>query len=348
MIAENEFIGSSSLLQFGEWFNENKSQYSKVFILTDENTSGFCLPIFLEELPFTLEFELLEIPAGESSKCWEITGQLLLAMADLGADRRSLILALGGGVITDLGGFVASVYQRGIDCVLIPTSLLAMTDAAIGGKTGVDLEGVKNLAGSFNFNTKLIHWPRFLDSLPEEEWRNGFAETVKHALINDKDFWNRIYASSTFREEDILHSAEIKKEFINKDPKEKGLRKILNFGHTVGHAIESCMLQKESNAWLHGRCVAAGMCVALKLSAKKVGLDNETSQKVIRWLKDYFLLKELSNIGFDEVQKWLRFDKKNDNGQLRFVLLEEIGQAVFDVQVSNDEVESAWIELFSI
>ena len=233
---------------YSVWIGENSiskldvSQYSKIGILVDENTKEFCLPL-LSEIKKSV---IIEIKSGEENKNIDSCNLIWEALTKNCFDRNSLLINLGGGVIGDMGGFCASTYKRGIEFIQIPTSLLAMVDASVGGKLGVDFNGLKNQVGLFSNPKSVIINPKFLETLPEDELRSGFAEVVKHALIVDKNLWNHLKNNpfqDLYWEEIIESSVQIKNKIVMSDPKEKGERKKLNFGHTFGHAIESYYLE---------------------------------------------------------------------------------------------------------
>ncbi len=337
------FWGTEDLADFDAWLEQSVQSYSRVVVLADENTSSLCVPRIAAELEHLPPFQIIEVPAGEDSKSWEMIGQLIMAMGDLEMDRKSLLIGIGGGVVTDITGFIASIYQRGIDFILIPSSLLAMTDAAIGGKTGVDVSFTKNMAGTFAWPKALLIWPPLLESLPHIEFRNGRAESLKHALIRDAELWTELSIGK--REMDastIMRSAAIKQQIVDEDALEKGLRKLLNFGHTVGHALESLYLDYRLTNWPHGRCVAAGMCVAAWLSHDLLQMPLKQVQEVVGYLRLEYDLHELQEVSLEELLPWLRFDKKNHNGEWRFVLLRQIGQAEFDIPVNHEQLAKAW------
>src|SRR5690606_38544696 len=243
--------------------------YQSVFFLVDDNTHEHCLPLLLSEIHENILIEIIEIPAGEESKAIEIAVQVWETMSETQASRKSLMINLGGGMITDMGGFIASTFKRGIDLINIPTSLLAMVDASVGGKTGIDLNGIKNLIGTFAMPELTLIHPEFLQTLPEREFRSGLAEMLKHGLIHDKNHWLELIEIENFDFISIDYliekSVKIKQEIVEKDPFENGIRKILNFGHTIGHALESQLLQTE-NPLLHGEAISVGMMVESILS----------------------------------------------------------------------------------
>lgn len=250
---------------------------SKVFILVDSNTHIVCLAKFLSHVEFYSPIEIIEIPAGESHKNINTCMQVWRSLRDLSADRKSLVINLGGGVVTDLGGFVASTFKRGIEFINVPTTLLAMVDASVGGKTGVDLDLSKNQIGTISFAKMVLIDPLFLDSLPAHEMRSGLAEMLKHGLIFDRNYWNHLKDLKALKLSDldqlIHHSVKLKHSIVSKDPNEMGERKFLNFGHTLGHAIESyCLENQKQNALLHGEAIAIGMILESYISWALCGL----------------------------------------------------------------------------
>lgn len=312
------------------------AEASKVFILTNENIAPFWLP----EVKFWLGCENavdIIIKPGEQHKNLQTMQRIWKALLKHYADRNALIINLGGGTITDLGGFAASTYKRGIRFVNIPTTLLAMVDAAIGGKTGIDFGGGKNQIGTFAEAEEVLVDPVFLSTLPRREILSGLAEMLKYGFIVDANLLN---VNLENYHDYILHCGEIKRKIVAQDPTEKGLRKVLNFGHTIGHAIESHSLTTESPL-LHGEAVAMGMAAALWLSVKQCGLDKKVMQNFERQLP--LLLSEaelsLTEDDIDSVMTYLVHDKKNEGNQPRFVLLETIGKPIWDVMVDYDTVK---------
>ena len=318
-----------------------KFEGNKVFFLVDENTHEHCLPNVIGNLPDLKEYEILEVEPGEETKAIEIAAHLWMSLAELGAERTDVLINVGGGVVTDLGGFIASTYKRGMPFINIPTSLLAMVDAAQGGKTGVDLGGAKNLVGTFT-DAELIYLnASFLETLPDLELCSGFAEMLKHGLIADENHWkNACNAFPKIDEELIATSAEIKQNIVDEDPKENGVRKLLNFGHTVGHALESYILNRELPI-LHGEAVAAGMIVEAELSKAYCQLSEEEFIDIESQIDKVFFRLPILEENIDEVLEWLKFDKKNKNGELRFSLLEKIGKGVYDVSIPISDVKTA-------
>ena len=239
--------------------------YSSIFILVDENTHEHCYSKFIPKLETTCPIEIIEIESGEIHKNLDTCTGVWNVLTELNADRRSLVITLGGGVITDLGGFVASTYKRGIDFVNIPTTLLSMVDASVGGKTGVDLGVLKNQIGLFANPEMVLVDTDYLPTVTPREIRSGIAEIIKYGLTYDVSLYQTIKENPNLNIADLIHrSIEIKNEVVLKDPKEQNLRKILNFGHTIGHAIESYFLESEFKENLtHGEAIAIGMVAAV-------------------------------------------------------------------------------------
>ena len=330
---------TQNIENLNSWLQDFKGQ--KVFFLVDENTHEHCLPPLLGSLPNLLEYEILEVEPGEETKSLEIAANLWLSLAELGAERSDVIINVGGGVVTDLGGFIASTYKRGIPFINVPTSLLAMVDAAHGGKTGIDLAGAKNLVGTF-VNSELCYLEgAFLETLPKAHLKSGFAELLKHGLIADRLHWEEACRSyPEISGEMIERSASIKMKIVESDPFEKGARKLLNFGHTVGHAIESFLLDKGLPI-LHGEAVAVGMLIEANLSVRFTQLGQEDFEEISQRLDAIYPRLPLLKQNVDGILKWLKFDKKNTNGELQLSLLRNIGEGVYNISLSEKEVKSA-------
>lgn len=320
-----------------------KGKYSAVFVLTDTNTSRDCLPVLRGRIPSTPLTEIT-MPAGEIHKHIGTCSVLWQKLVELGADRHSLLLNLGGGVVTDLGGFVAATFKRGIDFVQIPTSLLAMVDAAIGGKTGVDLGPLKNQVGVIEAARAVCILPEFLNTLSERQLVNGSAEMYKHGLIASRSHWEGLkqFPLPTGIEW-IQESARIKMKIVASDPSERGLRKILNFGHTLGHAVETHFLLKNSeSAWLHGEAIACGMILEAFLSSRVLGLPERELDDITKTLLNRFPRIDIETTDKQSIIDFLTHDKKNINGQVRFVLLEHMAIPRWDCQVSLDQLHEAF------
>ena len=324
-------------------------RYSGIFIIADTNTSQHCLPQFLSVLVTELPIEIIEIEAGEASKSIETCIEVWHALTDLGADRKSIIINIGGGVVTDLGRFIAATFKRGVDFINVPTSLLAMVDASVGGKTGVDLGVLKNQVGVICNPVAVLADVEFLETLPAEHMRSGLAEMLKHGLIADRDYWELFSDLNSLTTEDmtalIHHSVEIKNNIVKLDPKEKGLRKILNFGHTLGHAIESHFLDHpERETLLHGEAVAAGMVMEAFLSMQINSLDIADYITIKSTLKGIFGTTAFSDEDIVAIIQLLVHDKKNESGNILFVLLDGIGNATANHIIGNSLIYNAFEE----
>lgn len=343
----NVVFGLDAYNVLGEYLNEKA--YTNIIILTDVNCNEVCMPYFLAHLPTDVPFEIIEIEAGEEHKNLETCSGVLETMAELGADRNSVVVTLGGGVVSDLGGFVASIYMRGIDSIYVPTTLLAMVDASVGGKTGVDLGGIKNIVGTFTMPKMVVIDVTYLNTLEGRQIKAGYAEMLKHGLIYDQSYFNHLKDISAIDFEDIEtlvhHSVVIKNEIVLADPKEKGLRKVLNFGHTIGHAIESYFLtEKPNEIVLHGEAVAAGMIIEGYVSMEMAGLSNDEYEQIRTGIDSIFERVKLTESEVLNVLEWMKFDKKNVNGEIRMVLLPSMGQSVFDINVDKQLIVNAFMQ----
>ncbi len=324
-----------------------KKGYSKLFLIVDENTHEHCLALFLQQIQTETTIEVIEIEAGEEHKTIDTCSGVWEALSELGADRKSIVLNLGGGVVTDLGGFVASTFMRGIDFINIPTSLLAMVDASVGGKTGVDLGVLKNQVGVINLPIMVLIDISFLNTLPQNQMKSGLTEMFKHGLIYKESHWNSLKDIVNLDANalgDLIHeSIEIKNEVVTSDPTEKGLRKILNFGHTLGHAIESSFLQNDAKTTLlHGEAIAIGIILETFIATKLESFPFEKLEEIKKTLLTYFDAVSFDNNDINEIISLLKFDKKNSHGNINYVLLTDIGNAKIDCQVSNDLIFDAF------
>lgn len=317
------------------------NNYSSIFILVDENTNEYCLPYFLPYLATTKAIEIIEIEVGEEQKSIESCVEIWKILTELGGDRKSVLINLGGGVITDLGGFVASTFKRGIDFINIPTSLLAMVDASVGGKNGVDLGNLKNQIGVINVPKMVIIDTEYLTDLPQNEMRSGLAEMLKHGLIYDKSYWEKFINLSTVDIEELdalIHrSVVIKNEIVSQDLTENGIRKSLNFGHTLGHAIESYFLENESKTTLlHGEAIAVGMILESYISFRK-NLISEAELSLIKiTLLHYFDKVDFERNDLSPILDLLIHDKKNEYGKVQFCLLNSIGNTIYNQEADNE------------
>ena len=330
----------------------------QLFVLTDSHTKVHCLPIFTEFIG-DFPYHLLTIEAGEKNKnlaSVQVVWDFLLKHR---ATRQAVLVNLGGGMITDLGGFAAATYMRGIRFVNIPTTLLAMVDASSGGKTGFDYRGVKNLIGTFTPPLATLIRPDFLRTLPAVELLSGFAEMLKHALIASQEEWVKLLqlAQDELPHEQLVEalgstgvlraSIAIKDKVVAQDPHEAGLRKVLNFGHTIGHAIESAAL--EHNALPHGYCVLWGMVAEVYLSVVKLGCPREVLQQLTQVMLQYYGRPQCDCKQREQLIQRMYQDKKNCANQTpNFTLLRAIGEPEINQYVSEEDINEALEYLFSL
>lgn len=340
LILEDYTISVGELRRALPHFLSERS-YSSLLILMDENTRKDCYPLLAPLLPDGTPRQVIEIPAGETHKTVSTCETIWAAMLHAGADRNALLLNLGGGVIGDMGGFCAATFKRGIDFVQIPTTLLSQVDASIGGKLGIDFGGVKNSIGVFRNPQAVFIDPRFLQTLSERELYSGFAEVVKHALIADAGHWSAIQsgepAALAGDTQTILRSLGIKQAIVQADPFEKGLRKALNFGHTVGHAVEAWSLQTE-RPLLHGEAVALGMIAEAHLSNQLTRLSDRALDDISRYLLHTYILYALPEDCFPDFIERMQNDKKNADRRINCTLLEAPGRARIDQYVSEEHI----------
>lgn len=313
--------------------------YSKVFVIVDENTHINCFPLVAGHLNFA--FELIEIEAGEENKTIETCLGVWETLSELGADRKSLVVNLGGGVISDLGGFVANTFRRGIDFINIPTSLLAMVDASIGGKTGVDLGHLKNQIGVISNPEFIIIDTTFLKTLPLAELKSGFAEMLKHGLIADENYWQQLIKITDVETTDLnqlIHqSILIKKSIVEEDINEDGIRKALNYGHTIGHALETYSLSNKSiKPLLHGEAIAIGMVIESYISTHICGFSTEKCIEIKNTIKSMYPKVVIPENSYNQIINLTSYDKKNSHGNVNYVLLQEIGKPKLDCLVENE------------
>lgn len=324
-------------------FLQEKS-FSKIFILVDEITHEYCLPVLLGNMETDLGFEILEIEAGEEMKNIQTANQLWEILTEMQADRKALVINLGGGVITDMGGFIASTYKRGIAFINIPTTLLSMCDASIGGKTGIDLMHYKNMVGTFTFPEQIFVYPKFLETLPFKELRSGFAEMLKHGLIADKVHWDNLKQIHHLDIEGVIPhiqtSMDIKQNVVQQDFHEKNIRKTLNFGHTIGHAVESLCLN-QGNPILHGEAVAMGMISETHLACLEGLLSEEDATMIIENIQKYYPYLDISDFNDEDIFTLLLNDKKNINSTINFSLITGIGACTFDHQCDQKNITKA-------
>ncbi|MEX0883930.1 MAG: 3-dehydroquinate synthase [Cyclobacteriaceae bacterium] len=315
-------------------------KYSKLGVIMDSNTIKSCYPIITNDLP---EHLMHAFPAGEPHKNLDTCNSIWQWMTDSGFDRKAMIINIGGGVAGDMGGFCASTYKRGVRFINVPTSLLSQVDASVGGKLGIDFNGYKNHIGVFNQPEGVLIADEFLNTLPEEELRSGYAEVIKHGLIRNENYFNSLKTENWQKQlwKDIIEvSVAIKREVVEKDPKEDGLRKILNFGHTIGHAIESYYLETSYHL-LHGEAIAIGMISEAFLSHKFLRLRQQDLDTIQKMLITIFGKVSISAKDFEGIIQLCFQDKKNDGNVLNFSLLRKIGECDYNINVGKEAVIEA-------
>lgn len=321
--------------------------YSSIFILVDNHTQEYCLPRFLENFSELKDIDVLQIKAGEKNKHLETCQGIWQQLSDWGADRKSLLINLGGGVVTDLGGFVAAAFKRGIDFVNVPTTLLSMVDASVGGKTGVDLGGLKNQIGIITHPKMVIIDTQYLNTLPENEYKSGYAEMLKHGIIRDKQYFQELSQYKSLKNNPIgnyiHHSVSIKNSVVSQDLYESNLRKILNFGHTLGHAIETyCLNDPKKTTLLHGEAIAIGMITEAYLATQLCGLELNKAEEIKSVFLGIFPKSNFTKDDIISIIDLLRYDKKNSHGKVKFVLLHAIGQPAIDIEVAPENLFEAF------
>jgi 3-dehydroquinate synthase len=338
------YCGSSVIAVFDKLI----SQYDKIFLLVDENTNQFCLPNIETSHDEFFSTKII-IPSGESNKTLATTQEIWNTFVEENANRRSLLVNLGGGTITDIGGFAASTFMRGIPFINVPTTLLAMIDASIGGKTGIDYKEFKNYIGTFQFPEAVFVIPALLESLDMRQRISGFAEMIKHAIVADSGLWNKILQSDKVDDLDtiipLLHEAiQVKVDIVNRDFRESGERKKLNFGHTVGHAIESHYL-KNGKPILHGEAVAIGMLVESLLSLQNKLLQHSGFKQIERVIRKTFSIPSMKGEDIDEILHLMQFDKKNHSNEIHFSIPVKIGECHTDKTFTLNKIQSALEEI---
>lgn len=317
--------------------------YNKLFVLTDVNTRHYVMPIFCETLVNAID---ITIQAGDTNKNMESLAHVWKTLGENGATRRSVLINLGGGMVTDLGGFAASTFKRGIKFINIPTTLLSSVDAAVGGKTGINFNGLKNEVGVFNEADAVLISTRPLATLPIDEVKSGFAEMLKHGLLSNKDTFNKLldYEFNQFHNEHLLslleESVNVKRDIVRQDPHEKGLRRALNLGHTVGHAFESLAMKRQSPI-PHGYAVAWGMIVELVLSHMMLKFDSNTLHRYSQFVYDNYGAFHISCDDYPELISLMTHDKKSNNGEMNFSLLRDIGNIEINCIASENDVKAA-------
>ncbi|MDR1499765.1 MAG: 3-dehydroquinate synthase [Tannerellaceae bacterium] len=318
-------------------------KYDRLFILTDTNTAGQCYPLLLD-IPSIQAGHLITIPPGDGNKNIECLSTIWQTLSAGGASRNSLLINLGGGMITDIGGFAGATFKRGIRTLNIPTTLMAAVDAAVGGKTGINFNGLKNEIGSFYPPVCVFIDCRFLRTLDRDNLLSGYAEMIKHALISSVGVYDTVLSFDPCKpvDDDILsrmvaRSVGIKERIVEEDPQEKGIRKALNLGHTIGHAIESLSFEGRAPL-LHGHAVAVGIVCELYLSYKQCGFPSDRLTQVVHYIKEYYPPFFFGCKAYDYLYERMTHDKKNENGIISFTLLSGIGEIHIDRSVSRERI----------
>ena len=319
--------------------------HSTIFVLVDTNTNDYCSSKFLSNIATESRIEIIEIEPSELNKNIETCVELWSALSDLGADRKSILINLGGGVVSDIGGFVAATFKRGISFINVPTTLLSMVDAAIGSKNGVDLGNLKNQIGTITSPQMVVIDTAFLETLPQNQMRSGLAEMLKHGLIASQEYWIKFEDLTNIDYADfdslIAESVEIKNKIVLQDPTEEGIRKALNFGHTLGHGIESHFMSKEASL-LHGEAIAIGMILESFLSYELNYISRSDYEVIKNQLLSIFGKIEFSDSDISEILSLLKHDKKNEYGKVKFALLDGIGNIKLDQEVDNDLIMASF------
>ena len=319
------------------------TKHEDIFIVADKHTVLFCDRLF-EKVDW-LPSHVTVLDCGEENKSVESVSRIWMMLSKQGARRSSILVCVGGGVVTDLGGFAASTFKRGMRCINVPTTLLAQVDASLGGKTGFNFNGLKNEIGTFSIPEKVIIDPRFLNHLPVRERMSGFAEMIKHGLLSNREYLTRLLnlehqeMTQEYMLELIRRSVTIKNEIVTRDPREQGLRKVLNFGHTIGHAIESLSIMR-GTPLLHGEAVALGLVAELYLSVKEKGFPEEIYREVRNFVKQHYPPYPLMD-HVDTLYELMLHDKKNERWGVNFTLLSGIGEFSLDNYCSKDLVVEA-------
>ena len=316
--------------------------FDKLFVLTDEHTALHCLPA-IKELLFKNNAISVTIPAGDINKTLETLAYVWTQLSEKGASRHSLLINLGGGMTTDLGGFAASTFKRGIRYINIPTTLLAMVDASVGGKTGINFNGLKNEIGAFAPASNVLIETEFLKTLDQENFFSGYAEMLKHGLISNTEHWAELLNFPTDKLDYaklkalVGKSVQIKEDIVEQDPYEQGIRKALNLGHTVGHAFESLSFE-EDRPVLHGYAVAWGVVCELYLSSVKTGFPTDKLRQTVQFIKENYGCFAIDCKIYDKLYAYMLHDKKNTAGIINFTLLKDVGDICINQSANKEEI----------
>lgn len=316
---------------------------NQIFMLSDSNTQTLCLPV-IRGLKCLSEAHFLSIPAGDDHKNIENLAKVWQFLSQEGATRKSILINIGGGMITDLGGFAAASFKRGIPCIHIPTTILAAVDASVGGKTGINFNGLKNEIGAFHLPKTVLFYAPFFKSLDRQNLLSGYAEMLKHGLLSNTGYWNELLSLNLSNPESaeflaaVKESVLIKENITEQDPKEQGLRKALNLGHTVGHAFESLAL-KRGEPILHGYAIAWGLLCELYLSSKFLGFPKDILQHYIHFVREEYGVFHITCKDYPGLYESMTHDKKNESKAINFTLLSNIGEIHLDQTANQAQIE---------
>lgn len=339
------YFGKTGFTRLNQYIRQN--QHTQLVVMADQNTYTYCYDYVVSSLELEIPPLVFTFPPGEKNKNLSTCQDAWNFLLQHQIDKNALVLNLGGGTVTDLGGFVAATYQRGIKYIHIPTSLLAMVDASVGGKTGIDFQGIKNQIGVVSLPQMVLIDTYFLNTLAKDQLHSGIAEVLKHGLIASESYWKKVTSEKLDATTDwlpiVYQSVEIKNEIVSQDPNENSIRKYLNFGHTLGHAIEAFSLsQNQQYPLTHGHAVAIGLILAAYLSVKKLEFSETVVNQLVRTYHQYYSPIEFSKSDIEQVLEWMKYDKKNRNKQARFVLLKAVGQPVLDCEIEVSLVQEAF------
>jgi len=323
----------------------------RIFILTDSNTERLCLPV-VRHFDCLRQAHTITIAAGDTNKSLEAVTHVWAELQRLGATRHSLLVNLGGGMVTDLGGFAASTFKRGIDYINLPTTLLSMVDASVGGKTGFNFGGLKNEIGVFSIPSSVLLDTDFLKTLDHENILSGYAEMVKHGLISDEPTWAELVTFADFDSPGstqlaamLEKSVAVKERIVEADPTEQGIRKALNLGHTVGHAMESLAMSGTTGGrltpLLHGYAVAYGLVCELYLSVVKTGFPTDRMRQTVHFIHEHYGRMPITCDDYPTLLQLMTHDKKNTAGEINFTLLGGIGDIRINQTASTKDIEEA-------
>lgn len=341
----NVEIGSILEGSFSQLLQKKYADVRKV-IIVDENTQKHCLDYVITQFEVLSNAEIIVIPPGETSKEMGVCMQVWESLSEYKINRNDVIINIGGGMITDLGGFIAALYKRGIDFINVPTSLLAMVDASVGGKTGIDLNGYKNQIGCFANPQLIVCDPIFLRTLPDEEFYAGKAEILKHGLIDSKVSWDQFkeILPENLSEELLFKAVAVKNKIVLEDPKEKGNRKKLNLGHTIGHALEGYFLNTSPKP--HGYFVAWGLLTEADLAHKENVLNNKHFYEIEQVIKKNYSPLKLEEEAYEKIYQLMINDKKNEGSTINFNLIKGIGDIEINHTFDKNQIFSSLKRIF--